>query len=294
MHDGAIAPMIWVLLNQNLPTGTHEFADSVNDGPWGEALTRELIPELERTYRMDARASGRFLTGHSSGGWAGLWLQTHYPHMFGGVWSTAPDPVDFHDWLGVDLYARNANVYHHADGSPVPMARDQDKAIMTLEQFATLEAVLGLTGGQTASFDWVFSPRGPTGSPLPMFDMTTGAVDPAVVSYWRDHWDIAAWIEGHWSTLKPDLNGKLHLIVGTADTFYLDGSVHRLQHVLNQLGARSSFRYLPGRTHFDLYEIDGDDQGLTKTIANEMYAIARPNIHRPGRSAPGGPSAAPK
>ena len=58
---------------------------------------------------MDGHASGRFLNGHSSGGWATLQLQTHYPKIFGGTWSTSPDPSDFHDFTGVDLYAPNAN-----------------------------------------------------------------------------------------------------------------------------------------------------------------------------------------
>ena len=46
MADGTLPPMIWVLLDESSPTGTHEFADSVNNGPWGKALTEELIPAL--------------------------------------------------------------------------------------------------------------------------------------------------------------------------------------------------------------------------------------------------------
>ncbi|MBE7218107.1 MAG: enterochelin esterase [Caulobacteraceae bacterium] len=281
MHDGAMPPMIWVFLDEGSPTGTHEFADSVNNGPWGQALTTELIPELERTYRMDARPSGRFLTGHSSGGWATLWLQVRYPRVFGGTWSTSPDPSDFHDWTGVDIYAPHANVYHRPDGSPAPLIRDHAKVLGTLENFTKLEVVLGPTGGQQSSFDWVFSPRGPQGAPLVMFDRTTGDVDPAVVAYWRDHWDIAARLQRDWPMLKPDLDGKVHVIVGTADTFYLDGSARLLKGVMDGLGARASFRFLPDRTHFDLYRIGDDKHGLEKTIAWEMYAVARPGAARP-------------
>src|SRR3546814_8027326 len=75
--------MIWVILDHHIATGTHEFADSANNGPWGAALTTEAIPALEAEYRMDARASGRFLNGHSSGGWSTLWLQVAYPKVFG-------------------------------------------------------------------------------------------------------------------------------------------------------------------------------------------------------------------
>ena len=105
MAEGKMPPMIWVMLDESLATGTHEFADSVNNGPWGTALTTEFIPYLESKYRMDAKASGRFLQGHSSGGWATLQLQVNYPKIFGGTWSTSPDPSDFHASLTIDLYA---------------------------------------------------------------------------------------------------------------------------------------------------------------------------------------------
>jgi S-formylglutathione hydrolase FrmB len=283
MREGAIPPMIWVALDESSPTGTHEFADSVNNGPWGEALTTELIPWLERHYKMDARPSGRFLTGHSSGGWATLWLQTRYPAIFGGTWSTSPDPSDFHDFTGADLYRPNANVYVDASGKPIPLVRMNGKEVANFEDFAKLEAVLGPVGGQMASFDWVFSPKGPDGRPLQMFDRRTGAVNPEVVAYWRDHYDIAHRLEENWPALKADLDGKIHVIVGTSDTFHLDGSAHKLQAVLQRLGAKADVRFLPGKTHMNLYEANGDPDALTKEIAREMYAVARPAVTAPER-----------
>ncbi len=276
MTEKQLPPMIWVALDESLPSGTHEFADSVNNGPWGEALTTELIPWLEAHYRMDARPSGRFLTGHSSGGWATLWLQTRYPKIFGGTWSTSPDPSDFHDFTGADLYRPNANVYVDANGKPIPLVRMNGKDVANFEDFAKLEAVLGPVGGQMASFDWVFSPKGPDGRPMQMFDRRTGAVNPAVVAYWRDHYDIAYRLERNWPALKPDLDGKIHVIVGTADTFHLDGAAHKLQAVLQRLGAKADVRFIPGKTHMNLYEANGDPDALTKEIAKEMYAVARP------------------
>ena len=125
MVEHKAPPMICVMLDESLPEGTHEFADSVNNGPWGAALTKEFIPWLEAKYRMDARPNGRFLNGHSSGGWATLQLQVNYPQVFGGTWSTSPDPSDFHDFTGPDLYATHANLYHKADGTAWPIMRDR-------------------------------------------------------------------------------------------------------------------------------------------------------------------------
>ena len=200
--------MIWVLLDESSPTGTHEFADSVNNGPWGTALTTELIPSIEATYRMDARPSGRFLQGHSSGGWATLWLQTHYPRIFGGTWSTSPDPSDFHFFSTIDLYAPHANFYRAPDGTLNPIIREHGKARATMQQLAGLESVLGPYGGQLASFEWVFSPRAADGRPAPLFDRVTGDIDPKVADYWRTHYDIVQYLNNHSKTIAPDLQGR--------------------------------------------------------------------------------------
>jgi enterochelin esterase-like enzyme len=277
MAKGEIPPMIWVFPDQSSPTGTHEFADSVNNGPWGQALTTELIPALQSQYRMEPAPSERFLVGHSSGGWATLWLQTRYPALFGGCWSTAPDPSDFHDFININIYAPNANAYHAPDGTPTPLVRADGKVLATFQEVAQLEAMLGPTGGQLSSFNWVFSPRGPDGTPMPLFNRATGAINPAVAAYWKTHYDIANLVTTHWPEKQHDLTGKIHVIVGTADTFYLDGPAHRLQQALAPLHTGAQFTFIPGRTHMTLYQKPNDEHGLLKDIAWEVYKTARPN-----------------
>jgi hypothetical protein len=242
----------------------------VNNGPWGRALTTEFIPYLESRYRLDRRPQARFLNGHSSGGWATLWLQVNYPKIFGGTWSTSPDPTDFHDFTGPDLYAPHANVYRRPDGSSYPLIREEGKVLMTFESFAHLETVLGPCGGQLASFEWVFSPRGPDGRPMQMFDRTTGDVNPRVVEAWRKY-DIVQILKANWPRVGPDLNGKIHVIVGTADTFYLDGPARLLKAALDSLHAQAQVTFLEGRTHMNLYKVGDDPNGLYDQIAAEMY-----------------------
>lgn len=278
MVEKKMPPMIWVMLDESLPEGTHEFADSVNDGPWGTALTTEFIPALEQKYRMDASRGGRFLNGHSSGGWATLQLEINYPQIFGGTWSTSPDPSDFHDFTGANLYAPHANVYRKPDGTLNPLVRMNGKVVATFEQFAKEEAVIGPYGGQIASFEWVFSPKGPSGAPEPMFDRKTGDVYPKVVEYWHDHYDLAHLAEQEWPTRGSLLKGRIHLWVGTADTFYLNGSARLLEARLDKLGADEQFHFLPGRSHFDLYAVGKDRAGLFDEIGAEMYAVARPGV----------------
>lgn len=271
MHNKRLPPMIWVLLDQSGPFGTHEFADSVNTGPWATALTQELIPDLERRHRVDGRADSRFLMGHSSGGWAMLWLQVNYPTMFGGAWITAPDYTDFTDIGGVDINAPGARM-------DTEMAR--------------IEAVLGDYGGQAVSLEAVFSPRGPDGRPMPLYDRATGAVDPQVAKYWSDHWDVARIIRARWPAVGHDLNGKLHVWAGEEDQFALDDSVRRLEAAITGVGGRGDFHYLPGKGHFDLYDAPGERQALRRIMAWQMWRQARPESPLTDPGPPPAPAAA--
>jgi S-formylglutathione hydrolase FrmB len=269
MASGDLPPMIYVLLDESCPGGTHEFADSVNNGPWGRALTEELIPRLEKKYRMQARPSGRLLTGHSSGGWAALWLQIAYPTIFGGSWPTSPDPSDFRSFTGPDLRSDPpANLYHGASGKPWWLVRMGGKEVMTIEDYVMQERVLGDHGGQFSSFNWVFSPRGKDGRPEPLFDPETGVVNPEVEKAWEKY-DIAEVLRQHATRLRPLLQNKIHLTVGTADTFHLDTPAHLLEQTMEDLDIKATFAFLPGKTHFDLYK-----DGLMKQIGREMEETA--------------------
>ncbi len=277
MKSGDTPPMIRVFLDHSSPWGTHEFADSVNTGPWGTALTQELIPWLETRYRMDKEPSGRFTTGHSSGGWFAIWQQVRYPNVYGGTWARSPDPVDFRSFTGINIYNKDANAYTRPDGSPQYLVRDATgKEITSFKDYAQQENVLGDYGGQIDSFDWVFSPRGTDGRPQPLFDRVTGKVDPDVAKYWRDNFDIGHIVRRDWTSLKPVLDGKIHLIMGTMDTFHLDEAAKILDLEMQVLGADADFYWMEGRTHGNIDRIGDDPNGLEKKIAWEMYSVARP------------------
>jgi hypothetical protein len=147
-----------------------------------------------------------------------------------------------------------------------------------MQQLAGLESVLGEYGGQIGSFEWVFSPRGADGRPQPLFNRMTGEIDPNVAAYWRSHYDITEYLNANWKTIGTDLRGKIHLVVGTDDTFYLDGAAHSLESTLNRHGGDPHFTFLPDKSHFNVY-VEGDDRwALFDQIANEMYKVARPPV----------------
>jgi hypothetical protein len=234
---------IVVHLDPTVPTGHCVFADSANNGPWGAALTKEFIPFIEKTYRGFGKPEGRFVTGHSSGGWSSLWLQVTYPEFFGGTWSTSPDPVDFRDFQQIDLYQPGANMFTDPAGKPRPLARRGDEPTIFYKQFSDMERPI--RGEQLGSFEAVFSPKDKDGQPRKLWNRLSGAVDNEVALAWRKY-DIGHILRTDWKELGPKLKGKVHVYMGTQDTFYLEGAVELLQKDMKALGSDEKIELFPG------------------------------------------------
>jgi hypothetical protein len=261
--DVAGVEMLYVVLDPSCRLGHHVFADSANNGPYGKALVEELIPHIEANFRAIGSARARFVTGHSSGGWSSLWLQVTYADFFGGTWSTAPDPVDFRDFQRVNIYDPKQNLFVDEKGESRPLARKGKTILLRYKPFNDMEVVMG-RGGQLFSFEAVFSPRGPDGKPLPLWDRDTGVIDPKVAKAWQ-RYDIRMILEQSWKTLGPKLAGKLHVYMGAEDTFYLEGATRLLQDSQKKLGSDAVIEIFPGRDHGNL--VDG---AMRQRIAGEM------------------------
>ncbi len=78
--------------------------NSANLGPYGDAITYELIPYLEKKYRCLGAGWARFLYGGSTGGWEALAVQVFYPDEYNGCWAACPDPIDFRAYTVVNIY----------------------------------------------------------------------------------------------------------------------------------------------------------------------------------------------
>ena len=232
-----------VILDPDVPLGHSVFANSRNNGPAGDALVQELVPEIERRFRAIAQPWARFVTGHSSGGWSSLWLQITYPDFFAGCWSTAPDPVDFRAFQTMNIY-EDRNGHWTREGIPRPVSRTRDKVALTFPQFDLYEYVIGY-GSQLDSFDAVFGPQGEDGKPRRLIHKLTGAIDPTVAAHWKQY-DIRRVLEENWSSLGPKLKGKLHIIAAAWDTFYLEPAVELLRDFLKTTDHGGYVEILPG------------------------------------------------
>lgn len=256
-------PFLYVILDPDCQTGHSVFADSANNGPWGKALTTELIPAIEKQFRAIGTMPTRYVTGHSSGGWSSLWLQVTYPDVFGGCWSTSPDPVDFRDFQQIDLYSASSNMFTDSAGNPRPLARSGDRPTILYKRFSDMERPI--RGEQLGSFEAVFSPRGKNGEPRKLWDRDTGKIDPVTADAWRKY-DIGLTLRTQWQTLEPKLRGKIHVYMGDKDTFYLDGAVRLLKQDMARLKSDAVIEIVPG-DHGSMMTAD-----LRKRIDEEMAA----------------------
>ena len=237
--SGRLPKMLIVLTQHATPFYDDSYGvNTANMGPYGDALTKELYPHIEKQFRAIGEPWARVLYGGSTGGWMTLAQQIFYPEYFGGAWGFCPDPVDFHVFQLIDVY--NDKNAHFDLGSftriPRPLGRTRDDhTIITIGEASQQELVLGTksrSGGQMDAFHATFGPVGPDGYPAKLWDPVTGDVDPKVAKYWRDHYDLTAYLSRDWERLGPKLVGKIHITMGTKDTYYLDAATVRMEKFL--------------------------------------------------------------
>lgn len=221
------------------PLGDPYQVDSENHGPYGAALTEELIPHIESRFRGLGEARARFTTGHSTGGWVSLALQVHYPEFFNGCWSFAPDGVDFRHFQLIDVY-KDKNAYVNRHGFERASKRTIDGDIeFSVRHECQLENVLGMgdswtrSGGQWGAWNATYGPRGKDGAPSSLWDPRTGELEDGLRNAWKRH-DLRLKLEENWKTLAPKLSGKLHVFVGDADDYFLNNAVVRLENFLKR------------------------------------------------------------
>jgi hypothetical protein len=212
--------------------------NSANNGPYGDAIMRELIPYLERKYRGIGQGWARFTYGGSTGGWEAMAVQVFYPDEFNGAWVACPDPIDFRAYTTVNIY-EDTNAYWVTSRwkrTPRPGFRNWlGQVRATVEQMNHRELVLGThsrSGDQWDIWEAVYSRVGRDGYPARIWDKRTGTIDHRVAEYWREHYDLVHILRRDWATLGPRLRGKLHIYVGDMDNYYLNNAVYLAEEFL--------------------------------------------------------------
>jgi hypothetical protein len=212
--------------------------NSANNGPYGDAIMHELLPEIERRYRGLGEGWARFTFGGSTGGWEAMAVQMFYPDDFNGAWVACPDPIDFRAYTVVDIYEDDNAYFQQGPFKQVPRPGQRNwlgHVTTTLEQSNHRELALGTrsrSGDQWDVWESVYSPVGDDGYPKPIWDKLTGKIDRDVAQYWREHYDLSHILRRDWKTLGPKLRGKLRIYTGDMDNYYLNNAVYLVEEFL--------------------------------------------------------------
>ena len=208
--------------------------NSPNVGPYDDAINQELIPYLEKKFRIIREAYARILSGGSTGGWIALAQQIFHPDFYGGVFSLCSDPVDFHYYQIVNIYDDDnayytGNEWHRIER---PNTRSTDGNIRsTMKMENHYELVVGdknRSGGQWDIWEAAYSPIGPDGYPMRVWDKRTGEIDHEVAEQWKKY-DLHEYLKNNWKDIGDDLKGKLFIYTGDMDSFYLNNAMELLE-----------------------------------------------------------------
>lgn len=212
--------------------------NSASQGPYGDAITYELIPEIEKQFRGMGEGWSRFLYGGSTGGWEALAVQVKYPEEYNGCFAACPDPIDFRAYCLTNIYEDENAYYYKSDHKKleVPSHRNNLGQIQsTLRQGNHLEYVLGdksRSGQQWDIWEATYSPQGEDGYPVRLWDKMTGDIDHTVADYWKENYDLRHILERDWEKLGDNLKGKIHIYCGDMDNYYLNNAVYLMEDFL--------------------------------------------------------------
>lgn len=230
-----------LLMEVRHPTPYYDDSYAVNSasqGPWGDAIMYELIPEVEKRFRGLGQGWARITYGGSTGGWEAMAVQMFYPDEFNGAYIACPDPIDFRANTVFNLY-EEANAYYLPSRwkrTPRPAHRNYLGQVQTtMEEANRREAALGSKGRSGDQWDiWqaTYSPMGSDGYPKPIWDKKTGVIDKDVARYWRDHYDLSYILRRDWATLGPKVHDKINIYVGDMDNYYLNNAVYLTEEFL--------------------------------------------------------------
>lgn len=215
--------------------------NSENIGPYGDAITYELIPHIEEQFRGIGEGWARFTYGGSTGGWEALAVQVMYPKEYNGCFAACPDPIDFRAFTTVNIY-EDQNAYYlngpfrttdrvgkrNYLGHVSAMVKDMNHKELALGGTKTR------SGDQWDVWQAVYSPVGEDGYPKPIWDRYSGEIDKEVANHWKENFDLRYIMERDWSKLGKDLEGKIHIYCGDMDNYYLNNAVYLTEEFLEK------------------------------------------------------------
>jgi hypothetical protein len=231
----------FIIIEIQHPTPYYDDSYAVNSasqGPYGDAITYELIPHIEKEFRGIGEGWSRFLYGGSTGGWEALAVQVKYPDDYNGCFAACPDPIDFRAYCLTNIY-EDENAYFYKSQHKtfeVPGHRNYlGHTDISVKEYNHLELVLGTksrSGQQWDIWEATYSPQGEDGYPKRLWDKMNGTIDKNVANFWKENYDLRHILERDWDKLGDKLKGKIHIYCGDMDNYYLNNAVYLMEDFL--------------------------------------------------------------
>ncbi|MEM9544713.1 MAG: alpha/beta hydrolase-fold protein [Bacteroidota bacterium] len=228
------------------PTPYYDDSYAVNSeaqGPYGDAITYELIPYIEDKFRGIGEGWARYVYGGSTGGWEALAVQVKYPKEYGMCFVACPDPIDFRAYCLVNLYEDENAYYQEGPFRKTLVAGHRDylgNVDASLRDMNHRELILGSKGRSGQQWDiWeaTYSPIDEEGYPKRIWDRKTGVINKEVAAYWKENYDLAYMLKRDWAEHGKDWEHKIHLYCGDMDNYYLNNAVYLAEEILQETTA---------------------------------------------------------
>ena len=178
--------------------------NSVNNGPYGDAVVQEMIPFLEKHFRIitqavcaaaRGRVDERMAVARDAAAASGVLRRRVDLPARSDRLHALPDDEHLH---GLERVPR-ADRPVHEHRALLPAHDRRPRTFISTRELSRFEAVLGSQGRsayQLEAWEAVYGPIGADGYPVPLWDKLTGKIDHNVANYMRDHgFDLRAYAE---------------------------------------------------------------------------------------------------
>jgi Putative esterase len=232
--DDAPPPAILVWVDAWTSLGGSQFVDSPGTGRYHTYLCEEVVPWVDANYRTRAEASGRGISGKSSGGYGAMITPMLRPDLFGGLATHAGDAL-FETCYLPDFRVSARTLRDHYDGS---FERFWD-------DFRSRPAFSKKTD-YTLLNDWCMAACYSTdadGTVQLPYDPATGELRPEVWERWLA-WDPVRMVRRHAEALRS--LEAIYVDAGNRDDVYLDLGAEAFRRALAEIGVTD--------IHFELFD----------------------------------------
>ena len=134
---GKMQPAMLVIVDGNTRLGGSQYVDSIHNGAYATYVVRDVLAQIDRTYRTTARPEGRAAVGKSTGGFASLHLTMNYPGHFIAFASHSGD--SYFRVCGVEGLLRAARTLEKYESLEAFVIAFENKNKPKSEEFSTME-----------------------------------------------------------------------------------------------------------------------------------------------------------